>query len=54
MKLYDFGLVLFVLFVVNCLQFEKARKICEENHYESKGCKVHKDLKYKKLQISYK
>lgn len=44
MKLFDFGIFVFILFVANCYQFEKARDICEKNNYESKGCKIHKSI----------
>ena len=57
MKLYDFALVAFILFVANCFQFEAAKKQCEKINYEGKGCDVHRKLKEsetKKLTISYK
>jgi hypothetical protein len=57
MKLFELvGLFTFIFFVTNCLQFEKARKICAETNYESQGCEVHKKIyenSKKRLKITF-
>jgi hypothetical protein len=54
MKLFELvGLFLFISFVANCLQFESKRKECEKTEYKASGCEIHKDLKQKKLKISF-
>jgi hypothetical protein len=45
MKLYDLGFFVFVLFVLNCAQFEKDRLRCEKSDYTEKGCSIHKKIK---------
>jgi hypothetical protein len=58
MKLFELvGLFAFIMFVTNCIQFDKDRKRCEKVNYEASGCSIHKVIKEqeaKRLRITYK
>lgn len=57
MKLFELvGLFAFILFVTNCIQYDKDRVRCEKANYEASGCSVFKkvnEASKKKLKVTF-